>query len=276
MKLFVTGATGFIGSHFVNAAHQAGHELHCIRRAESRPRITLEKEPNWHFGSLDDDWSKILKECDTIIHLAAHSTNVPYDTLESCLYWNLTVTLKLMEQARISGIKKFIVAGTGFEYGKAGERYEKIPVDAPLEPTMTYPASKAVAAVALTQWTMEHKLKLQYIRIFQDFGEGEAASRLWPSLKKAAETGEDFQLTPGEQVRDFTPVELVATQLVEALNFKKVKVGIPYISHVGTGEPKTLREFAEYWWKQWGATGKLHFGSQPYRQNEVMRFVPKI
>ena len=167
MKIFVTGATGFVGSHFVNQAHGAGHELHCIRRPQSQPRIELNREPFWYEGDLADDWLKILAKCEVVVHLAAHSTNVPYDNLENCFYWNVIVTLRFMEQARMAGIRHYIVAGTGFEYGRSGERYEQIPTDAPLEPTMTYPASKAAAAITLIQWTIEHQLSLQYIRIFK-------------------------------------------------------------------------------------------------------------
>ena len=146
MKLFITGATGFIGSHFVNHAHEAGHQLLCLRRPGSKPRIKIVKEPKWVEGSMEDDWREVLSECEVFVHLASHSTNVPYDTLENCLYWNLTVPLNLFQQARESGIEKYIIAGTGFEYGLSGERYESIPIDAPLEPTMTYPASKAAAS----------------------------------------------------------------------------------------------------------------------------------
>jgi nucleoside-diphosphate-sugar epimerase len=276
MKLFVTGATGFIGSHYVNQAHEAGHEIVCLRRQGSRPRVMLNKEPQWHEGSMEDNWSEALTGCDVFVHLAAHSTNVPYDTLENCLYWNLTVSLQFLQQARESGIEKFIIAGTGFEYGLSGDRYESIPVDAPLEPTMTYPASKAAASVAFTQWAIEYHLQLQYLRIFQVFGDGEAKSRMWPSLRKAALAGEDFHLTQGEQVRDFTQVEEVASQLVQALDFSTVKKGKPESAHVGTGNPQTIREFAELYWKKWSAKGTLNFGRKPYRENEVMRLVPLI
>jgi nucleoside-diphosphate-sugar epimerase len=76
----------------------------------------------------------------------------PYDSLEACLYWNLNASLKLFNQAHHAGISKFLVAGSCFEYGKSGERYEYIPVDAPLEPTKTYQISKAAASVALSGW----------------------------------------------------------------------------------------------------------------------------
>ena len=276
MKIFITGTTGFIGSYFVNQAHQADLELVCLRRQGSKSRIKLDKEPQWLDGSMEDDWRKELNGCDVFVHLASHSTNVPYDTLEHCLYWNLTAPLKLFQQAKESGIEKYIIAGTGFEYGLSGERYEEIPIDAPLEPTMTYPASKAAAFIAFTQWSIENQLKLKYLRIFQVFGEGEAESRLWPSLRKAALAGNDFDMTSGEQIRDFTSVEEVAKQLVDNLDFSGIKRGEPYINHVSAGKPQSLKKFSEYWWKEWRAKGTLNFGKKAYRENEVMRFVPLL
>jgi len=275
MKVFLTGGTGFIGSHFINQALAAGHDLICVRRLGSRPRISLASEPVWVDGSLENNFRKELKECDIMLHLASHSTNFPYDILENCLYWNLTVSLQLLQKAREAGIEKFIVIGTGFEYGKSGEEYDFIPVDAPLKPTMTYPASKAAASIAFYQWAIEYKIQLKYLRIFQVFGEGEDENRLWPSLKKKALTGEDYFLTTGEQVRDFMPVEEVAKQLLNSLDFSDVKKGIPYLKNIGSSKEQTIRQFAEYWWQKWGAKGSLIFNKK-YRENEIMRFVPKL
>ena len=54
------------------------------------------------------------------------------------------------------------------------------------------------------------------MRLFQVFGEGESENRLWPSLKKAAISGENVDMTKGEQLRDFIPVEDVANQLIQS------------------------------------------------------------
>jgi len=89
-----------------------------------------------------------------------------------------------------------VVVGSCFEYGRSGEWYEFIPPDAPLEPTQTYPASKAAASVAFYQLAVELNLRLSIHRIFQVFGEGEVESRLWPSLRKAAASGADLEMTP--------------------------------------------------------------------------------
>ena len=52
--------------------------------------------------------------------------------------------------------------------------------------------------------------------------------------------------------------------------------GVPRVRNVGTGRPQSVREFAEHWWREFGARGKLLFGALPYREGEVMRFVPQI
>ena len=169
MRLFVTGATGFVGSHFINAAHKDGYKVFALRRKGSKPRIALNKDPKWVEGSLDNDFKKELEQCDVLVHLAAHSPNPPYDTLDKCLYWNLMASLNLLNQAYDVGIK-IIIAGTCFEYGRAGERYTYIPIDAPLEPTMTYPTSKAAASVAFCGWGFNKLVKMQILRIFQVLG----------------------------------------------------------------------------------------------------------
>lgn len=276
VKLFVTGGTGFIGSHFLNAAFLAGHEVIALRRPDSKPRMPLLKEPQWVEGQLDGEFPEALEGCEALVHLAAHTPNPPYDTLERCLYWNLTASLSILNQAADVGIAKFLVAGSCFEYGRSGQRYDFIPADAPLEPIMTYPTSKAAASIAFYGWAVERKWCLQILRIFQVFGEGEMETRLWPSLRRAALAGEDYPMTLGEQVRDFISVDQVAAAFLKTLSFDGVESGEPLFKNVGTGKPQTVLEFAQYWWKRWGAKGKLLPGAIPYRDNEVMRFVPEV
>ena len=83
-------------------------------------------------------------------------------------------------------------------------------------------------------------------------------------------------MTKGEQIRDFVPVSAVAKKFVDALSFTDVRPGQPKISNVGSGNPQTILNFSEFWWKKWKAKGKLLPGALPYRANEVMRFVPDL
>jgi nucleoside-diphosphate-sugar epimerase len=276
MKIFVTGGTGFIGSHLLNELLNRGHEVVALRRFGSCPRVVLSKEPNWIDGAIDSIPEDVFQGCDALIHLAAHSANLPYDTLENCLYWNLQATLALMRRAAAAGVPRFLIAGSCFEYGKSGERYEFIPTHAPLEPTQTYPISKASSAVALMGWARLEGRRLSYHRIFQVYGEGEFEGRLWPSLRRAALSGGDFPMSPGGQIRDFTPVASVADHFADALEGPAPLAGEPSIHHVGTGSPMSTLEFAQSWWECWGGRGELRPGLLPYRDGEVMRYVPEI
>ena len=214
---------------------------------------------------------------DVLIHLASHSVQYPFDTLENNIRYNVIEPLEMFEKAVKAGVHKFLVTGSCFEYGLSGEKFDFIPTYAPLEPTNDYATSKAMSFLGFKQFALNNKVKLSYQRIFHAFGEGQPENRLWPSIRKAALAGDDLKLTLGEQIRDFVPVEEVSSQLIlscnsiELLTSNKVK-----IQNIGSGEPKSISEFAKYWWDFWEAKGKLKFGSIPYRENEIMRFVPML
>jgi nucleoside-diphosphate-sugar epimerase len=276
MRIFLTGGTGFIGSHFINEAHIRGYQVVALRRPGAFNRIQLIKQPIWIDGQLDGEFTNELSGVDALVHLASHTPNPPYDNLPKCLYWNVYASIKLAEQAKQCGVKKFLIAGSCFEYGETANNYSEIPVDAPLLPSVSYPTSKAAASVAFMGFASEHLVQLQILRLFQVFGEGEQESRFWPSLRFAALNGEDFKMSAGDQVRDFINVVDVARVIADSLDFNDVKSGSPKIKNVGSGTSQTLKQFAEYWWKKWGATGQLKLGEIPYRKNEVMRLVPKL
>lgn len=277
MKIFLTGGTGFVGSHVVNQAHEAGVEILAQRRSpDSVSRIALLREPRWIDRPLDQISSADLAGVDAIVHLAAHSPNVPYDSFERCHYWNVTATLRLFEQALEAGVKRWTVAGTCFEYGRACERYEFVPPDAPLEPSLSYPTSKAAASVALSGLARTAGASLRIARIFQVFGDGEAPTRLWPLLRAAAAEGRDVPLSAGTQVRDFIDVREVAAWFLRELSCPPAPAGNPEIFHVCTGKPRTMREFAENWWEHWNAPGRLLFGEVPFRAGEMMRVAGEI
>jgi UDP-glucose 4-epimerase len=277
VRIFVTGATGFIGSHFVNHALAAGHEVVALRRsAESSPRIRLAREPTWLTKSMQQITERDLAGMDVAVHLAAAGISPRLGTWDELLEFNVVVPTKLLLMSASAGLRRFVAAGSCFEYGRAGERYEYIPADAPLEPTGAYAASKAAGGVLFCAITAEKKLRLSYLRLFSVFGIGQHEGNLWPMIRRAALAGEDLALTPGEQVRDFIPVEDVADELLAAAGDETVEPGIPRVRNVGTGRPQTVRQFAEHWWREFRARGKLLVGELPYRSDEVMRYVPQV
>lgn len=276
VKIFITGSNGFIGSHLVKKALADGHEVVGFRLPNHVEKIKILKQPIWVEGSLEDDLKPVLDGCDVVIHLAAYGVNPKYDSWQESFRWNVYASLNLWKQAHHVGIKRLVIAGSCSEYGRSAERYENIPCDAPLEPVNAYGASKAAATVAAMAYARENSMEVSVLRPFHIYGEGEGPSRFWPAIKKAALEGKDFPMTLGQQIRDFTPVELAAEKFLEHATKLSIEPGKPIIQNIGTGKPKSLIEFAENLWNIFEAKGQLLPGKIPYRKNEVMRYVPKI
>jgi nucleoside-diphosphate-sugar epimerase len=275
MKLFVTGGTGFVGSHFLQQALAEGHELIIQRRPGSISRLSLPQELNWIDRAIDQDFHE-LAGCDAVVHLASHTPTPPYAPLDECLYWNVFATVRLLQQAASQGVKNILVAGTCFEFGAAAEGLVSVHPGTEMRPSLTYPISKAAATTACLGLARELGLRLQVLRIFQVFGEGEASTRFWPSLRAAALEGRDFAMSAGDQVRDFVPVAEVSRQFMQALAFENVEPGRPHLCNVGTGQGQSLLNFARYWWAHWGATGELKPGTAALRPGEIARLVANV
>lgn len=277
--ILITGATGFIGSNFINVLNESEFVVIGIRRNDkSTPRVTIERNVHWVTSPLEKISSEILETADVIVHLASHSANHPYDSLNNCINQNVIQHLKFIKNAYTSGVRRFLFAGSCFEYGTSGVRYDFIPVDAPLEPVGSYPVSKAMFFLAMKEFFSKKEALVSYLRIFQVFGEGEAPSRFWPSLKEKALTGEDMLMTSGEQIRDFIKVNDVAEALRRELEdlIQSKKGAFFRLENLASGRPMSLREFAQFWWDKWQAKGNIIFGAIPYRDKEVMRFVPEL
>jgi nucleoside-diphosphate-sugar epimerase len=275
MKIFLTGGTGFIGSHFLNQSIAAGHTVIAQRRPGSISRLRLIDEPIWVDRLLDQDFTAELAGCDVLIHLAAHTPNPPYAPLDECLYWNVVATTRILQQASAQGVKDVVVAGTCFEYGAAAEGQDYVHPATESRPTLTYPISKAAATTSCLGLARHLGLRLQVLRIFQVFGEGEAAARFWPSLRAAALEGRDFPMSAGVQIRDFIAAPDVAAAFLTALH-NVVEPGRPQIRNVGTGQAQSLLAFAQHWWSHFGAIGNLLPGEIGLRPGELPRLVANV
>jgi nucleoside-diphosphate-sugar epimerase len=255
----------------------AGNQVRALRRSNrSSPRIPVDREPEWITKGMAEVTTGDLRGMDTLVHLAAAGVSPQQADWATLFRTNVTESLELWLKAAEAGVPRLVVCGSCFEYGRSAERYAFIPADAPLEPTGAYAASKAAATIAALALAVETRIELVVLRPFHVFGEGQYESNFWPSLKEAAVSGKDYLMTAGEQVRDFTPVAEVARAFMQAAQQPGLQPGAPRIENVGTGRPQTLRAYAEYWWKQWDARGRLLVGALPYRTGEIMRYVPEV
>lgn len=274
MKIFVTGGTGFVGGHFLKKLPEAGHRAVALRRAGSQPRIALPQEPAWIEGNLDTDWTSELAQCRVFVHFAAAGVESQKAGWDEAFYANLHQSLHLWRQAVAAGVRRLVICSCGWEHGSAADRFPFLSPDTVLEPLTPYAASKAAATMAALALAVETKVELVILRPFEIYGEGQPENYFWPSLRKAALMGEDFAMSPGEQIRDFTPVEKVVSIFIDSLLRNDLRAGKPVIENIGTGNPQPLRVFAEAQWMLMGAKGRLKVGARSYQPDEVMRSVP--
>jgi UDP-glucose 4-epimerase len=277
MKIFLTGGTGFIGSHVLKLAAQRGDQVTAIRRSGSQPRLTLNDiSLTWINRSLDAIEPVDLEGHDALLHLASVGVSPQRATLDEMVRWNVGATGRLLEVAATAGMRRVVIAGSFAEYGRSADRFEFLPVDAPLEPTNPYAASKAAACMLSFALAAQYGLELCYLRIFSAYGEGQNEANFFPSLNRAALAGEDFPMTSGDQVRDFVPVADVARIVLEAASRSDIRPGIPRVVNVASGHPVALREFAQDWWRRLGARGQLVIGAIPDRASEPKRFAADL
>jgi UDP-glucose 4-epimerase len=277
MRLFLTGGTGFIGSHVLAASLAAGHEVVALRRSpHSRPTIPLPREPHWCEADLASLQVKQFHGIDALVHLASAGVSPKPASWRELVQANAAGSLRLMELASEAGIGRYVVAGTSHEYGNAARRYDVIPPDAPLEPLNPYGASKAAAFQLLRAFAIASGSELFYGRIFTAYGEGQFEGNFWPSLRRAALSGQDFPMTSGRQVSDFVSVEVVANHLLAACTRGDVVAGVPLVVNIGSGRATSLLAFAQAEWVRLGATGRLLPGSLPDRADQIERYVPDL
>lgn len=120
MKIFITGATGFIGSHLVQRLLQSKHELNCLVRKNNLAANELKKlGVNIHFGDVTNKPSILpgMKGCDSVINIAGlYSFWEPDEKNYSAV--NIDGTRNVMECAVEANIKKVVHISTAGVYGK--------------------------------------------------------------------------------------------------------------------------------------------------------------
>jgi nucleoside-diphosphate-sugar epimerase len=276
MKLFITGATSFLGSYFLREALHSGNTLRCLRRKGSRTRVPVEGEIEWIERPLGDNFADVFADSDTFVHFLAAGVTPQAIDWDTALSVNVMYSFDLWRQAAEAGVKRFVICGSASEYGTSCQRFEPVPPDAPLEPSGPYASSKAMSSILARALTREYNLELIYVRPFNLYGVGQYEENFWPALRKAALAGEDFEMTEGTQIRDFSPIDDAAKFFLKCVMQRSLTPGSPDFVNFGSGAPKALIDYAEGWWADLEATGQLRPGALVQRANELNKITPLL
>ena len=275
MKLLITGAAGFIGSHLVETLLAQGHQVIGIDNfLDYYPRWMKEKnlegvrnQRGFEFieaDLLETDLVSLVKRLEGVIHLAAQA-GVRASWGENFRTYsdnNVLATQRLLEACRGEGIKKFIYASSSSLYGDTDDlpmREESI-----LRPVSPYGVSKAAGEYLAYLYYKNFGLSTVALRFFTVYGPRQRPDMAFHRFFRAGREGKPLVVWgDGEQSRDFTFISDIVQGCLRAL--EAGRDGAVY--NIGGGTRRTLNEILEAMRRITGKPMEVNY--QPVQKGDV-------
>jgi GDP-L-fucose synthase len=274
--VLVTGGGGFLGSRLVERLRGDGHDVAIARRAdydltsmEDTARLFTDTEPQ------------------VVYHLAAEVGGIGANRANPGRYWfaNLMMGAHVLEQARLHGTAKLVVAGTICAYPKLAPvpfREEDLWNGYPEETNAPYGVAKKAILVGAQSYREQYGTNAIFLLPVNLYGPGDnfdlETSHVIPALiRKMVEAHErgDEEIVlwgDGTPTREFLYVEDCARGL--ALAGKRYDGAAPV--NLGTGEEIAIRDLAELVRTETGFAGEIRWDAsrpngQPRRRLDTTR-----
>jgi UDP-glucose 4-epimerase len=200
MKIFITGATGFIGSYVAYRLLEAGHELVAIARNPSKtPSLSQHPRVRRVDATLYDyDIIKgLLPGCQAAVHVALGWGNTPLEMLQT----DTTATVALLEACTNAGVEHFIHTSSTAALGGFWAHMDETD---PTKPSDYYGATKAASEAYVMAVGAKTKMRCNVIRPGYTFGnpvvEGAPSQpdQRFNKIVKAVLAGDDIPLKAGD------------------------------------------------------------------------------
>ncbi len=268
MKFLVTGATGFVGRHLVAALLARGCEVRAVARnaetAQGMPWINDVEFVSADIHAAELDVVALTDGVDALAHLAW--PGLPNYRALFHFEHNLMVDYRFIKSVVEAGVKQVLVTGTCFEYGmQSGPLSEQTEA----QPANPYGLAKHTLHLFLQNLQQAQPFTLQWARLFYLHGEGQNPNSLLAALDRAIDAGDaSFNMSAGEQLRDFLPIETAAGYLAAIAQQRDFNGVI----NCASGQPVSVRALVEQRLRERGAALHLNLGHYPYPSHEPLAF----
>lgn len=267
MKVLITGASGFVGSHVARLLVAEGCEVYALVRESSNrwrirdilPSMYLRQSDLVAFENVNTYLQEIKPEL--CIHLAWYAVPGKYLNSQENLD-SIQASINLLSQLAELGCKRFVGIGTCFEYDLSLGYLSESSLTKPIT---LYAATKVALSTILQQFAQITEMEIAWIRLFYQYGPMEDERRLIPSVISSLLRDEVVKTTKGEQIRDFLHIEDVASAI-----WAVAKSNVSGVVNVGSGQPVTVGQIALELGNLLGKPDLIHLGALPYRPNDPM------
>jgi len=262
MKILVTGAAGFIGRYVVERLLERSLDV-VATSLETNISVPCRYIPA-NLNEPSVSWFERFDQPDAVIHLAWEG--LPNSNELFHIERNLPASYHFLKNLIEAGVKNINVIGTCFEYGLQEGCLSE---DLFPQPSTTYGAAKNALRIFLEELKKKYRFDLKWIRLFYLYGEGQSKQSLLELLKAAVNRGDTvFNMSGGEQLRDYLPVETVAENIVKI----SLQNEVQGIINNASGQPISIRRLVEESLQRMNKTIKLHLGYYPYTAYEPHAF----
>lgn len=275
MRVLVTGAGGFIGSHVVSVLARQGHEVFAVLRKGSelsRPPAAPWYEPDGPRGLNPNPASGIpvvtgrngcqARQCGRVHVVELELNHLPSvrSTLQSICpvvaihlawytepakYWSapenldcLAMSLGVARALAECGCKRLVAAGTCAEYDW---NYEELSEEiTPIKPRGLYGICKNALRETLELFCRQASIQFAWLRFFYLYGPGEARERLVPSIILQLLKGQTAQCGSGETIRDFLYAEDAAAAVAAVAGSSETGP-----VNIASGQPVKIHDLLE-------------------------------
>lgn len=252
MKILVTGADGFIGSHLTECLVRLGYKVRAfvlynsfnswgwLDRCAEDVKGQFEVFP----GDIRDPHGvkEAMRGCDAVLHLAAliaipysyHSPDTYVDT-------NIKGTLNILQAARELGVSRVIHTSTSEVYGTA--RYVPINENHPIQGQSPYSASKIAADQLAYSFYASFGLPVTTVRPFNTYGPRQSARAVIPTIITQIASGrKQIKLGAVSPTRDFSYVKDTVAGFIAALESNN---GLGEVTNFGSNFEIPIGETAQ-------------------------------
>ena len=241
MKILVTGATGFIGSHICNGLLNKGHDVVGLSREKKGPvkyvPWTCDISKEAHIAQLFNSTPSF----DAVVHTAAYHPHTSDANSAALIATNVTGTANLIEAAKKHDVGIFIHSSSMSIYGTP----KYLPVDEihPCRPegSNLYPATKLMADLVLAHYMLNSSMRIISLRYSGVFGQDRGWGAIHNFVQNVLDGKQPEIYSSGDDIWDTVHISDIVNATILALESEDAT---GYFN-IGRGEGTNIKDLAE-------------------------------